>query len=88
MVFVEPGVDDDPIFMALAKGLYKAEGLDVEARLFPSGTTALQTFKAGAGDIVVTGDLPGLQYWQRGAPYRVITALERQGLRGDRLERR
>jgi ABC-type nitrate/sulfonate/bicarbonate transport system substrate-binding protein len=76
-VFIEPGVSDDAVWMALAKDLYKAEGLDVQIRLFPSGTTALQTFKAGAGDIVFTGDLPALQYWQRGAPYRVIAPIER-----------
>jgi ABC-type nitrate/sulfonate/bicarbonate transport system substrate-binding protein len=77
MVFIEPGVSDDGVWMALAKNLYKEAGLDVQIRLFPSGTTALQTFKAGAGDIIFSGDLPALQYWQRGAPYRVIAPMER-----------
>jgi ABC-type nitrate/sulfonate/bicarbonate transport system substrate-binding protein len=77
MVFIEPGISDDGVWMALARDLYKAEGLDVQIRLFPSGTTALQTFKAGAGEIIFSGDLPALQYWQRGAPYRVIAPMER-----------
>lgn len=76
-VYAEPGIDDDALWMAEAKGLFKAEGLDVQFRLFPSGTTAIQTFKTGGGDIMVTGDLPGLQYWQRGAAYKIIVPIER-----------
>src|SRR5882757_316702 len=76
-VFMQPGISVDAAWMAMAKNLYQAEGLDVQVRLFPSGTTALQTFNAGAGDIIFTGDLPALQYWQRGASYRVIAPIER-----------
>ncbi len=77
-VFVLPGASIDSVWMADAKGFYKAEGLDVAFRVFPSGTTALQTFRAGEGDIVFNGDLPGLQYWQNSNyDYRVITPLQR-----------
>jgi len=76
-VFAEPGADADSLWMAEAKGLFKAEGLDVTIRLFPSGTTAFQAFKTGIGDIIYSGDLPALQYWQRGGSYRMIAPSER-----------
>jgi len=77
VVYAEPDVDADSLWMAEAKGVFKDEGLDVQIRLFPSGTTAFQTFKTGAGDIIYSGDLPALQYWQRGGSYRVIAPSER-----------
>ena len=77
LVFVTPGATVDAVWMADTKGLFTAEGLDVQLRPFPSGTTAMQTFQTGAGDIIFTGDLPSLQYWQRGGDYRVIAPMER-----------
>src|SRR4051812_25371525 len=64
-LFGQPSVNNDSIWMAFEKGFYKAEGLDVTYRLFPSGTTAFQTFQTGQGDIVMTGDLPSVQYYFR-----------------------
>ncbi|MQB01642.1 MAG: hypothetical protein GEU78_15360 [Actinobacteria bacterium] len=52
-----------PIWMAHDQGYYEDVGLDVEMLLFPSGTTALEAFRQGQGDLVGTGDLPGLVYW-------------------------
>jgi ABC-type nitrate/sulfonate/bicarbonate transport system substrate-binding protein len=77
-LFGQPSVNNDSIWMAIEKGFYKAEGLDVTYRLFPSGTTALQTFQTGQGDIVMTGDLPSVQYFFRSnGNYRTIAAIER-----------
>jgi ABC-type nitrate/sulfonate/bicarbonate transport system substrate-binding protein len=77
-LFGQPSVNNDSIWMAIEKGFYKAEGLDVTYRLFPSGTTALQTFQTGQGDIVMTGDLPSVQYYFRSnGNYRTIAAIER-----------
>jgi NitT/TauT family transport system substrate-binding protein len=77
-LFGQPSVNNDSIWMAFEKGFYKAEGLDVTYRLFPSGTTALQTFQTGQGDIVMTGDLPSVQYFFRtNGNYRTIAAIER-----------
>lgn len=59
-LFGQPSVNNDSVWMALEKGLYKAEGLDVTYRLFPSGTTAFQAFQTGQGDIILTGDLPSV----------------------------
>lgn len=77
-LFGQPSVNNDSVWMALEKGFYKAEGLDVTYRLFPSGTTAFQTFQTGQGDIVLTGDLPSVQYFFRNnGNYRTIAVMER-----------
>jgi ABC-type nitrate/sulfonate/bicarbonate transport system substrate-binding protein len=77
-LFGQPSVNNDAVWMALEKGFYKEEGLDVTYRLFPSGTTAFQTFQTGQGDIVMSGDLPSVQYFFRAnGNYRTIAAIER-----------
>jgi NitT/TauT family transport system substrate-binding protein len=77
-VFSQPIANYDSVWMADAKGLFAAEGLDVTFKQFPSGTTALQSFKAGEGDILFGGDFPGLQYWlTSNHNYRLIAAIER-----------
>jgi len=77
-LFGQPSVNNDAVWMAMEKGFYKEEGLDVTYRLFPSGTTAFQTFQTGQGDIVMSGDLPSVQYFFRAnGNYRTIAAIER-----------
>ena len=62
-LFGQPSVNNDSIWMAIEYGYFKEQGLDVDYRVFPSGTTAFQTFRTGQGDIVMTGDLPSVQYF-------------------------
>jgi NitT/TauT family transport system substrate-binding protein len=77
-LFGQPSVNNDSIWMAFDKGFYQQEGLDITYRLFPSGTTAFQSFQAGQGDIVMTGDLPSVQYFFRvKGDYRTIAVIER-----------
>lgn len=77
-LFGQPSVNNDSIWMAIANGYFKAEGLDVDYRVFPSGTTAFQTFKTGQGDIVMTGDLPSVSYFlDNPGQYQTIAAIER-----------
>ena len=77
-LFGQPSVNNDAIWMAIERGFYQQEGLDVTYRLFPSGTTAFQSFQSGQGDIVMTGDLPSVQYFfQVKGDYRTIAAIER-----------
>ena len=77
-LFGQPSVNNDAIWMAFEKGLYQQEGLDITYRLFPSGTTAFQAFQTGQGDIVMTGDLPSVQYFFRvKGDYRTIAVIER-----------
>jgi ABC-type nitrate/sulfonate/bicarbonate transport system substrate-binding protein len=77
-LFGQPSVNNDSIWMALEYGYFKAEGLDVDYRVFPSGTTAFQTFRTGQGDIVMTGDLPSVQYFfNNPGQYQTFAAIER-----------
>ena len=78
MLFGQPSVNNDAIWMALEHGYFKEQGLDVEYRVFPSGTTAFQTFRTGQGDIVMTGDLPSVQYFfNNPGQYQTFAAIER-----------
>src|SRR5215472_8116316 len=77
-LFGQPSVNNDPIWMGFDRGFYQQEGLDITYRLFPSGTTAFQAFQTGQGDIVMTGDLPSVQYFFRvKGDYRTIAVIER-----------
>jgi ABC-type nitrate/sulfonate/bicarbonate transport system substrate-binding protein len=77
-LFGQPSVNNDAIWMAIEKGFYQQEGIDLTYRLFPSGTTAFQAFQTGQGDIVMTGDLPSVQYFFRvKGDYRTIAVIER-----------
>lgn len=77
-LFGQPSVNNDAVWMAMEKGLYQQEKLDITYRLFPSGTTAFQSFQTGQGDIVLSGDLPSLQYYFRvKGDYRTIAVMER-----------
>lgn len=78
VLFGQPSVNNDAIWMAIEHGYFKEQGLDVEYRVFPSGTTAFQTFRTGQGDIVMTGDLPSVQYFfQNPGQYQTFAAIER-----------
>lgn len=77
-VFIGPSPLYDSIQMAEMQGYLTEQGLDVTFQLFPTGTTALQTFRAGQGDLVTHGDLPGVSHWLAvNKDYRVISVIER-----------
>jgi NitT/TauT family transport system substrate-binding protein len=77
-VYGQPSVNNDSLWMAFAHDEYTKEGLDIRYRLFPSGTTAFQSFNTGQGDVVLAGDLPSVQYFFRtNGAYRVFAAIER-----------
>jgi ABC-type nitrate/sulfonate/bicarbonate transport system substrate-binding protein len=77
-LFGQPSVNNDAIWMALEYGYFKEQGLEVDYRVFPSGTTAFQTFRTGQGDIVMTGDLPSVQYFfNNPGQYPTFVAIER-----------
>jgi ABC-type nitrate/sulfonate/bicarbonate transport system substrate-binding protein len=77
-LFGQPSVNNDAIWMAIEYGYFKEQGLEVDYRVFPSGTTAFQTFRTGQGDIVMTGDLPSVQYFfNNPGQYQTFVAIER-----------
>lgn len=80
-VFIGPTPLYDSIWMADARGYFKEEGLDVQFRMFPSGTTALQTFRTGQGDLITNGELPGVAHWvNNNKDYRLISVIERDAI--------
>jgi ABC-type nitrate/sulfonate/bicarbonate transport system substrate-binding protein len=70
LLFSQPIAKADAIWMALKKGFFKEEGLDVTVKWFSAGTTAMQTFqsgkdgKRGFGDFNTGGELPAVNFWQ------------------------
>jgi NitT/TauT family transport system substrate-binding protein len=77
-LFIGPAPLYDSVQMADSQGYLKDQGLDVTFDLFPTGTTALQTFKTGQGDLVTHGDLPGVLYWLSvNKDFRLISVIER-----------
>lgn len=54
------------IMVAADKGFFEKEGCSVEVTKFASGSTAVDAFRAGRGDVVGAGDLPSLRLWQQG----------------------
>ena len=54
------------VVVAVEKGFLKKEGLTAQITNFASGSTAVDAFRAGRGDVVVAGDLPTLRLWQQG----------------------
>src|SRR5258708_19818104 len=77
-LFGQPSVNNDAIWMALEYGYFKEQGLEVDYGGFPSGTTGFQAFRTGQGDIVMTGDLPSVQYFfNNPGQYQTFVAIER-----------
>lgn len=52
-----------PIVVGIKKGFCKDLGLNVEMKMFTSGGVAAQSFLAGQGDWVNTGDWPAVRSW-------------------------
>lgn len=52
-----------PIVVGINKGFCKKLGLDIDMKMFTSGGVAAQSFIAGQGDWVVTGDWPAVRTW-------------------------
>jgi ABC-type nitrate/sulfonate/bicarbonate transport system substrate-binding protein len=53
-----------PIFVADSQGYFKNEGLDVNIRMFPSGTDAMLAFRAVGAPFLAAGDVPSLVLWE------------------------
>ena len=52
-----------PIVVGIKKGFCKDLGLNVEMKMFTAGGVAAQSFLAGQGDWVNTGDWPAVRSW-------------------------
>ena len=88
-LFGQPSVNNDAIWMALENGFYKEQGLDVDYRVFPSGTTAFQTFQHRPGrhrDDRRPAERAVLLQQPRQLPDHRRDRARRQGLRRDRAQ--
>lgn len=65
-IFSGSGHGFAPIFVADELGYFDDEGLRVNVVLFPSGSSALQAFRAGHAQFIATGDLPAARVWAEG----------------------
>ena len=84
LLFAQPIAKADAIWMALKKGFFKEEKLDVTVKWFSAGTTAMQTFqsgkdgKRGFGDFNTGGELPAVNFWQNmDEEFTLIGVIER-----------
>jgi len=84
LLFAQPIAKADSIWMAIKKGFFKDEGLDVTVKWFSAGTTAMQTFqsgkegKRGFGDFNTGGELPAVNFWQNmDEQYTLFAIIER-----------
>jgi ABC-type nitrate/sulfonate/bicarbonate transport system substrate-binding protein len=84
LLFAQPIAKADSVWMALKKGFFKDEGLDVTVKWFSAGTTAMQTFqsgkegKRGFGDFNTGGELPAVNFWQNmDGAYTLLAIVER-----------
>jgi len=64
-ILILTGTDPNflPITVASEKGFFKAEGLDVTQRLFPSGADAMLAFRGIGAQFVAAGDIPSILLW-------------------------
>jgi len=84
LLFAQPIAKADAIWMAIQKGFFKDEKLDVTVKWFSAGTTAMQTFQAGKegkrgfGDFNTGGELPAVNFWQNmDEQYALLAIIER-----------
>jgi ABC-type nitrate/sulfonate/bicarbonate transport system substrate-binding protein len=84
LLFAQPIAKADALWMAIHKGFFKDEKLDVTVKWFSAGTTAMQTFqsgkdgKRGFGDFNTGGELPAVNFWQSmDEQYALLAIIER-----------
>ena len=54
------------MFVAESEGYYKENGVDMEIKIFTSGSAAAEGFRTGKGEFVNSGDWPTTKLWERG----------------------
>jgi len=84
LIFAQPFVRADAIWMAQAKGFFKEERLAVSVKWVSAGTDALKVLqegregKPGFGDLIVVSDVSAVNFWESvGRDFVVIAVLAR-----------
>jgi NitT/TauT family transport system substrate-binding protein len=68
-------VNSAPLYVALDRGYFKQEGLELTIQLYESGKEAMDALRAGKGDLATVADLPIMYAVREGARFRVIATL-------------
>jgi NitT/TauT family transport system substrate-binding protein len=63
-----------PQIIALKKGYFAAEGLDVEAKTVQAGIQAAEAMTSGSADAAVMGDAPAIIAVASGMPLRIVAS--------------
>ena len=63
-----------PQIIALKKGYFAAEGLDVEAKVVQAGIQAAEAMTSGSADAAVMGDAPAIIAVASGMPLRIVAS--------------
>jgi ABC-type nitrate/sulfonate/bicarbonate transport system substrate-binding protein len=62
-ILMGSSIYQSPMFVADAKGFFKAAGVDAKVIQMVSGAEAMDSFRAGQGDILMAGDFPSARLW-------------------------
>ena len=63
------------LYVALQKGYFQQEGLQVVCRLFPSGKAALDAVREGKGDLATVADVPVMFAVMEGARLSILASI-------------
>jgi len=63
-----------PQIIALKKGYFAAEGLDVEAKIVQAGIQAAEAMTSGSADAAVMGDAPAIIAVASGMPLKIVAS--------------
>lgn len=62
-IFMGSAIQQSSVFIAAEEGYFKAQGLNATVTQFSTGAEAMDSFRAGQGDILMTGDFPSMKLW-------------------------
>jgi NitT/TauT family transport system substrate-binding protein len=68
-------INSAPLYVALQKGYFQQEGLQVVCRLFPSGKAALDAVREGRGDLATVADIPVMFAVMEGTRISVLASI-------------
>ena len=63
-VYMGTTMDYANVWAAKLNGYFEKEGIDASIRLFPSGSTATDAFRAGDAEFVCCGEIPSVRLWK------------------------
>jgi len=62
-ILMGSSIYQSPMFVADAKGFFKAAGINAKVIQMVSGAEAMDSFRAGQGEVLMAGDFPSVKLW-------------------------